>query len=544
MAANDNGNANSAGSTPDDAGVVGEFSSPPDRPLVLAPATSNQLNHVGELLRPLACWRLDDPRFDFNSSILRPQAVKEFKALAKLRQSYQDSPLALFGHADPVGRDDYNKELSGRRVRAVYALLTRNVEMWETLYTTQIQSVGDNWKYKAIQIMLAGLGFDPGSESGALDSSTVDALKAFQQQNGLVADGDPGPLTRKPLFSSYMDAICRDGFDKLLVLQTTDFLARGAAADGKGDYQGCGEFNPVLMFSKQESDDLSDPARRVERDAKNAPNRRVLGLLFRPGAQVSPSKWPCPAATDGGQACTKRFWSDSTKRRQFQEKRKTFAETQDTFACRFYQRLTDQSPCEGAIPVRVCTVRITPKVFANAGNVIAVAERLDGKGFPTVNSMQLGSLSMSGASQVWVSESGLLYFVPPSDQDGAFFDLQLPSTGHAFVLENRVSYTADPLQSVKSLVSQMPILRSALQLHHAEGTERNEQYDDLRDQYEVVLVEGHRRLEAALNRITELGQPITNSDAIVDELNKLSSHGRALDVFARAAFSGDDTAIA
>jgi len=28
-------------------------------------------------------------------------------------------PLSVFGHADPVGSDDYNKALSGRRAMAV-----------------------------------------------------------------------------------------------------------------------------------------------------------------------------------------------------------------------------------------------------------------------------------------------------------------------------------------------------------------------------------------------------------------------------------------
>jgi len=73
-------------------------------------------------------------------------------------------------------------------------------------------------------------------------------------------------------------------------------------------------------------------------------------LLFRPGSRITASKWPCPRAKEGSTGCVKRFWSDSDNRRftQLQGDRRLFESTADTFACRFYQRLTYNSPCEKA----------------------------------------------------------------------------------------------------------------------------------------------------------------------------------------------------
>ena len=51
--------------------------------------------------------------------------------------------------------------------------------------------------------------------------------------------------TRAALFRAYMDWICGRDF---ILDPAKDFLA-GSDPKGKGDYQGCGEFNPLLLFS-------------------------------------------------------------------------------------------------------------------------------------------------------------------------------------------------------------------------------------------------------------------------------------------------------
>ncbi|HEY3838010.1 MAG TPA: hypothetical protein VGL72_15625, partial [Bryobacteraceae bacterium] len=136
-----------------------------------------------------------------------------------------------------------------------------------------------------------------------------------------------------------------------LTLNQGDFLG-GTDPKGKADYQGCGEFNPMLLFSQEEEQEFQDPANKDQRDEENAPNRRVIGLLFRPGTKVDPSRWPCPRADEGTAGCRKRFWSDGDKRRntRLSGQERQFDQTHDTFACRFYHRLMTGSPCEKILP--------------------------------------------------------------------------------------------------------------------------------------------------------------------------------------------------
>ncbi|ANL87887.1 peptidoglycan-binding protein [Rhizobium phaseoli] len=51
-----------------------------------------------------------------------------------------------------------------------------------------------------IQERLKALGFDPGQPDGRLGARTLKAIKAFQIENGLAADGRAGPITLAALF--------------------------------------------------------------------------------------------------------------------------------------------------------------------------------------------------------------------------------------------------------------------------------------------------------------------------------------------------------
>jgi hypothetical protein len=287
---------------------------------------------------------LEDVRFDFDSSFINPPAAEEFKNLATLMKAHPGAPISIFGHADPVGNDDYNKKLSGRRASAVYGMITRNTDIWEELYSNPLGR--DDWGIKAVQIILLDLGYPPGPIDGKKSDQTTKAIKNFQTDNGLPPSGNADRATRAKLFLAYMDKHCKDESGNPFKVEDKDFLARGEDSGGKGDYQGCSEFNPLLMFSSEENRKYSKPENKAERDTENTPNRRVLVYLFRPGSHVSPSWWPCPRVKEGVAGCYKRFWSDAAKRRSFQEERREYDKTHDTFACRFYDRLSVRSPCE------------------------------------------------------------------------------------------------------------------------------------------------------------------------------------------------------
>src|SRR5258705_5179709 len=95
---------------------------------LVAPALADkekEHNTIKSSLIPFACWRAEDLRFNFESSFVLPEIKKEMKALKALMDDHtlpdeagqpKHTPqLTLFGHADPVGNDAYNKALSGRR---------------------------------------------------------------------------------------------------------------------------------------------------------------------------------------------------------------------------------------------------------------------------------------------------------------------------------------------------------------------------------------------------------------------------------------------
>ena len=183
---------------------------------------------------------------------------------------------------------------------------------------------------------------------GVMGDETRTAIRDFQTANGLSVDGSAGPKTRKVLFRAYMDALC--GPD-LLLDKAADFLAQDKdGGGGKGDFQGCSEFNPLRVFSKSETAVFAGQADHTSRNQENAPNRRVVALLFAPGRRVNPAVWPCPRAKEGTAACKKRFFPDAAVRRSPQTDRREFEDTKDTFACRFYQIISDDSPCERVKP--------------------------------------------------------------------------------------------------------------------------------------------------------------------------------------------------
>ena len=343
-----------------DGGLSGKHASADAFQLLVGPSTGNEFNTARLRLIPLACWRVDDIRFDFDSSFVLPDIQDEMLLLANLikdhtrkdpaTKSTQPPPISIFGHADPVGRDDYNKFLSGRRAAAVYGMLTRRDEIWEDLFSNTAvftqPVLGDKWGTRAIQIMLTNLGF-PATVDGEMGPETRSQVQQFQTSKGLAADGDPGPATRKQMFLAYMDSVCvDDNGGAFQVDKQSGFLARNDDPKGKGDFQGCGEFNSTLIFSQQDNAIFEQSADKTDRNAANAPNRRVVALLFRPGSVVVPAKWPCAGAKGGVKSCIDRFWSDGDKRRstRLPDQPRKFEEKRDTFACRFYQRVSDESP--------------------------------------------------------------------------------------------------------------------------------------------------------------------------------------------------------
>jgi hypothetical protein len=332
--------------------IAAERSAPEEIPILVGLTEADEFNTIAARLIPKGCFRVEDVRFAFDTSFPLPDVAEEMPLLADLIEIHSvdlpgppaetvPPPLSIFGHADPVGNDDYNKQLSGRRATAIYAMLVRDTDLWEELYSKPLG--GDDWGTMTVQRMLEAVGHSPGPIDGVSGEQTRAAVKSFQTQEGLTVDGIAGPNTRAALFLAYMDLLCGP---RLELDKDKNFLARNQDPDGKGDFQGCSEFNPILMFSKAENDAFAAAPDKSERNRENAPNRRVVILLFAPGRRVVPEFWPCPRTKENTAACRVRFFPDADHRRSFQEERREFHKTHDTFACRFYQLITDDAPCE------------------------------------------------------------------------------------------------------------------------------------------------------------------------------------------------------
>jgi hypothetical protein len=355
MADEDNGRVQSSS----DGGVTGAHPEVEPFEVLVAPATSDESNRVRLRLIPIACWKIEDIRFAFDSSFVTPDASVELHALKDLRDAHsQDGPaadgaepaalyppLSIFGHADPVGSDTLNKSLSGRRATVIYALLIVNSDSATAVQLWRQVAKAENWGAKQQQIM---------------------------------QDNVPAGTSHSDLDETYMKTLCPAD----LVLTPDDFLSAGA--DSKGKYQGCSSFNPVLIFSQKTQDrfEQNNNAAGIQaRNNGNAPNRRVMILLFRVGSKVDPERWPCPRATEDVAGCKKRFWGDGSDGETRRTTRlpaddRIFDQTEDTFACRFYQRISNASPCHSIPPVMPCDKKSFPprKVDRPTTEVISGAQ--------------------------------------------------------------------------------------------------------------------------------------------------------------------------
>jgi hypothetical protein len=349
--------------------IAGDHPELPTTPVFAAPRTKSEANRVRSRLLPRGCFKLEDTVFAFDSSFPVLEDTFDAAELKELLEERPGSLVSVFGHADPTGDDDYNKVLSGRRAQAIFAMLVRDVEKWKELYNKHDQHGRDRWGLRSVQVMLNAVGAADDEPEGApirtdgeLDDPTRERLRRFQVNRvGAVAPFGPAPEHRVDprtfavLAGKYMDVLCRvDGAGGTLRLTLDDFLGGGKDPNGKADCQGCSEFNPTLVFSKEEDRELQRPESRERRNRANRPNRRVLVLVFRPGSRVDPKRWPCPSVKEGVAGCRKRFFkavagtafADGDARRAPQAERREFEKSGDTFACRFYDRLVTGSPCE------------------------------------------------------------------------------------------------------------------------------------------------------------------------------------------------------
>jgi hypothetical protein len=275
-------------------------------------------NVLREPLRPDACWSLGESTFAFGETFVGRGAKKDFVKFRALRDKYPDAVVALFGHTDPVGKEDFNHDLGALRARAVYGVLVRDPEIWFEMYAGNLDALAH------VKKRLRSSGYEiPKDEQGVGPATRAAITKHIEEL--------AGPMQMAP----------------------EEFLGE----HGQYSMQSCSEFNP-LRRSSDELDALLDPAQRI---VYQRPNRRVLAFFFPPQTHVD-GWWPCPRPGDGVAGCKPRFWSDAKTRRSTKRTPREFVPrglvgggpvppvvaVEDTFACRFYDRIAHASPCERA----------------------------------------------------------------------------------------------------------------------------------------------------------------------------------------------------
>ena len=374
----DQGNIHSAS----DYGVAASHPGFTVQPMLVAPTTAAEANTLSLDLIPVACLSLYDVLFEFDSSFPLPAAQNVLQELPGLRESHKNAsgqlpPVSIFGHADPVGGDVYNKPLSGRRARSIYGLLTHDLGLWGDLYN-------EEWNSKNV-------------------------IATMRQATGL-----PGGTTRSDLMQAYMTLLFPAKLEK------TDFLGQGKNSSGKADFQGCSIFNPLIVLSDDDNKNLPHSRRNEE----NQPNRRVVLFLFRPNVNPDPQLWPCPGATDPSiEACKQRFFGPpktGAERSKPGSERREFAKTKDTFACRFYYRIARLSPCESPGELKTIRIRLfdpfTVKVSEAPYQVTA-----DGKVFKTKADPE-GFLTFSLAS---IPKECLVEWGATEDESGFLYSMKI-----------------------------------------------------------------------------------------------------------------------
>ena len=345
----------------DDGGISAEHAPKLTLPVLVAPFGDDESKKFNTLRRSLvtvACKDVPDSHFNFDSSVLRPESQKGFQKLKGIIDRHPDSPLSIFGHADPEGQSNpevYNKFLSERRAEVIFGMLIRDVATWERLFSHHEQTPGDVWGDDGVETMLAALGVTP---DAANNETLKDAIKRFQSSKALAPTGKNDAAMRAKLFADYMDFLCSDDKSVPFSLTKANFLGLG---DKHGAFQGCSSFNLQLVLAKSEEDDFKADKElgKERRHAANADNRRAIIYFFEAGTTIDPGRWPCPRASEGIGKCVAHFWSDGNDRRlkHIPDKRRRFgkavrnhteriARIEQTFACRFYHGLAQHSPCE------------------------------------------------------------------------------------------------------------------------------------------------------------------------------------------------------
>ncbi len=254
----------------------------------------------------LACAGIPNVTFETQMSFIRPNAAVYIKKLKEIVTAHPQSMMMIFGHADKLGTEDFNKALSERRAKSAYALLTRNPDYWLTLFKDGSIPDNEDWGLKSVQAMLNFLNPDAKLDlTNSMDDRTAKELETY------TANPWRWLNQRKTITGQALKAVIHKYMDTLMegvTLSESDFFGPRHA--------GCGVFNPVIDTDRAEED-----------------NRRVTFFLFD---QNRLPEIPC-SGTDLAPC--------RSQSGQYRKNPRHTYRHNDSFSCAFYDSIARD--CEG-----------------------------------------------------------------------------------------------------------------------------------------------------------------------------------------------------
>jgi outer membrane protein OmpA-like peptidoglycan-associated protein len=241
---------------------------------------------------------LPDITFATGSSFLHPDHAAELKGLRESIKAWKkktpEGKLAVFGHADAVGKEADNKTLSERRGRALLAFLTLDAAAYAAV------AKEESWKLDAYQSLLKFLGHDPGALDGQDGPKTQAAVKSFRKKQGLAESGGLDAGTKEKLYAAFF----AEGNSEAVPAKDFDDVNGNAFA-------GCSEFN------------------LAEKTQGACEKNRRVGVFLLKATKNFPINYPCAKGDIG--VCKKQVAKKGDRRTA-------------GFGCWFYDQLIVERP--------------------------------------------------------------------------------------------------------------------------------------------------------------------------------------------------------
>jgi outer membrane protein OmpA-like peptidoglycan-associated protein len=206
--------------------------------------------------------------FHFDKAFVEPCMRHVLQHVVTYAGQHADEKLLIVGHTDLVGPPTHNQALSERRGRATYAMMTfgsdpqKSIAEWNELRKSRpagtINTVNDTWGTREIQHMLQDLGLykgNVGNSTGEDATLTDAAIKKFQADHSLAADGIVGDNTWPVLIEAYLG---HEPID-LPTAQLMPNKNESGCDSGPLRWLGCSEQDPV-----KNTEDAWRPNRRTE----------------------------------------------------------------------------------------------------------------------------------------------------------------------------------------------------------------------------------------------------------------------------------------